>query len=450
MAVRKVMGWNNNYRLFFSLSLKEEFVLGVTTPSWHGQTCLSRNCRIPRTVICTVQGFFQICPKEAVPKKKIHEKVTMVGRVPTTWLGYDSVDKPTRRQPHKTRTTTTKRRDTDMEFPQQQPRIAIGGCLRNIAIVVFVLLGFALGSFSASIGSIVAAEDLRAKNKTSAEELHHDGLSQRDNVNDLTWGNTLQLMNEKNKNWTLVPEFVHITKTGGSAIEFAASRAGIAWGSCKFMRKFNCVHPNLTGVPIINNRAMSRKVSALHSYYRESPLTWHIPHHFFHTPIWNPAIPTFTVVRHPYSRAVSFYYCKWNGYKGNGNISSPAVLNDWLQRILPTVATKSTVGLLPQHVYVLDGDKRMVDYILHFETLDQDFRTLMQKYHLGDKIHLPPMGQVNQGRYSTQNNSSRLTERDLTPKTLAMIDAIFGAEFFLFGYQKNDTTSWSGGMPTGL
>jgi hypothetical protein len=94
---------------------------------------------------------------------------------------------------------------------------------------------------------------------------------------------------------------------------------------------------------------------------------------------------TFVLVRHPYARAVSEYYCPFSGYK---DISSAKHMNMWLQEKLKTGFEKKT-SFLPQSLSVYDGDKRMVDYILHFETLESDFCRLMSQFGLEGKVKLP-------------------------------------------------------------
>lgn len=99
-------------------------------------------------------------------------------------------------------------------------------------------------------------------------------------------------------------EFVHITKTGGTAVEQAGATAGFTWGVCHWEARASigraCQRPNW--------KTTKRRTSL--SFEGE---WWHTP------PAWlspNPygATHSFTIVRNPYERIISEYYCKYFGY----------------------------------------------------------------------------------------------------------------------------------------
>ena len=116
--------------------------------------------------------------------------------------------------------------------------------------------------------------------------------------------------NNNNNNNNNGLEFVHITKTGGSAVEEAAARVGIAWGLCHFQHKgflgVGCTNPDWTfpHPPHLNRRTVPNP--------RWDGELWHTP------PQWLDPNPyhshtTFTIVRDPYERVISEYYCKFFG-----------------------------------------------------------------------------------------------------------------------------------------
>jgi len=98
-------------------------------------------------------------------------------------------------------------------------------------------------------------------------------------------------------------EFVHITKTGGTSIEAAGARAGINWGLCHYSQrdKSGCTQP-------VDLNYIERK----NPFLQQPP--WHVPLQFLvENPFQNSE--TFAVVRNPYDRYISEYYCGW-GYDG--------------------------------------------------------------------------------------------------------------------------------------
>ena len=224
-------------------------------------------------------------------------------------------------------------------------------------------------------------------------------------------------------------EFVHVTKTGGSAIEAAAARAGIAWGACHytngFFEKLGCPKGGL----------WDRKAARSIPFRNPSP--WHVPKRYFLSTHPFDTVSTFVVVRHPYTRAISEYYCPWTGYNVNNNsgvedMGTPKTrMNKWLQFKMKYKFDPFPVSFLPQHLYVYEGEDKVVDHVLHFENLEEEFNALMQKFNLDDKVQLAKV-KVNPG----QSGAARLTVDDLDDATKRMIDEYAGKDFDLFGYER--------------
>jgi len=225
-------------------------------------------------------------------------------------------------------------------------------------------------------------------------------------------------------------EFVHITKTGGTAIEAYAAKTGVKWGACHYgvgaLRKYDtCLHKDLN----------PRKYGSLsNSDENELPneltrfkfLPWHTPPHWFKE---NPLAgsKTFAVIRNPYDRVVSEYYSKWGGYyEVAGCDNNPKVMNDWIQEKAKTYVS-SNGHFLPQHYYVYNtkGEK-VVDHILRFENLDEDFSKLMKKYSLNVRL----------GKEDVRDKDCTLTADNLSKETIEIINTIYSEDFSLLGYSK--------------
>ena len=218
-------------------------------------------------------------------------------------------------------------------------------------------------------------------------------------------------------------EFVHITKTAGSAIEEAAARSGVKWGVCHFKRviKFgpSCMFRDWE----VPRPAYDRSAIPFH-FKGTLGEPWHTPPHWFRQNPYNNT-KTFCVVRNPYDRIVSEYYSKFGGYKGNGR-NNVTVMNGWIQKQLAP-GMKRQVHRLPQHMYVYNmmGEK-IIDHVLRFERLEEGFAALMDQYELN--IDLP--------RRLNQRNASNsvLTTANLTEETIRVINTFYGDDFKRFSY----------------
>jgi len=244
-------------------------------------------------------------------------------------------------------------------------------------------------------------------------------------------------------------EYVHITKTAGTSIEMAAFRAGIEWGSCRYAKGISypacAAHTPLDASPIVKRTwscpSMCRNVS-LHL----RGTVYHAPPHYFASSPFVAGVALFTVVRHPFTRMVSEYYCPWKGSSSAHYNDSAKLLNAWLEERLQvlTDSSSSAVGccgantramlgewdghLLPQHLYVFHRGKKQVDHVLRYENLDTEFSLLMSSYGLhitlrSTKLNVP-----------TRSTETRLTAHDLTARMLEVGRHFYRHDFLLLNY----------------
>lgn len=193
-------------------------------------------------------------------------------------------------------------------------------------------------------------------------------------------------------------EFIHITKTGGTSIELWGEARGIKWA--------------------YKNKSYLNKFSR---YNYKNCSSWHVPPKYFHN---NPYEKkrTFTVVRNPYTRLISEFYCPWSGHKTKHYLQSnhsKEGLNYWIQNLMRTA---DTVSGMPQSTYL------PVDHILKFENLQNDFTNLMLSYGISEKDTI--LGRSNVGR------NKIFTMNDLTKETIQQINYKYDEDFKVFQYQK--------------
>ena len=225
----------------------------------------------------------------------------------------------------------------------------------------------------------------------------------------LTYKQRFQKLVSK-KPFTQRLEFVHITKTGGSSIE---KTHNMVWGRCHY--PFPSSSHCHTHTQPFWKLAKNKKANPI----------WHSPpHYLFPNPYRH--VDTFTVVRNPYTRAISEYNCPWFGYKGE-NVSSPKTLNRWIQDTLRSIKPRNTFHLWPQYDYVYYKGERQITHILQYEHLIENFTALMQKYDLNVSIENVF---VNRPRNHGFNIS------DLDHDSIQIINQHFRNDFEAFGYKK--------------
>lgn len=236
-------------------------------------------------------------------------------------------------------------------------------------------------------------------------------------------------------------EFVHITHTGGQAIEKVAATKGLKWGACHYLSVVDCG----SGKPEYEYDDNLKT-----SYFQTNK--WHLPPRdtgvFTDDENPNSFSDLFTVVRNPYSRTISEFYSPYAGYENALN-NNAEEMNKWilstlegfeLQRtqfaqkveknqdsLLDIVSPEflSSKHLKPQVEYVYDIDgTRLVKNVLHFEDLGTEFDSLMEQYGLD----------VDPPEDDDKDTRGSLGMKDLYAETIAKINELYAADFEAFAY----------------
>jgi hypothetical protein len=233
-------------------------------------------------------------------------------------------------------------------------------------------------------------------------------------------------------------EFIHIPKSGGTMLEIAAAAATTTWGYCHFEWKVEHCLPATRG-----KGAVWPKSIALGPHVETQP--WHVPPYYFerkelnlpYNPYANATL--FTIVRNPFDRVMSeFFYALSITKRGSDNAK---LMNQWISRRLEKArnATKrkkhshSGGHFLPQYDYVFDRSqpnetRRVIDHVIHFEQLHEEFPALLALYNLSQMIL--PKEKI--GKFS---HRKPLGVANLTRGTAQLIESVYAKDFEEFGYK---------------
>mmetsp|Transcript_43018 Transcript_43018/g.84553 ORF Transcript_43018/g.84553 Transcript_43018/m.84553 type:complete len:308 (+) Transcript_43018:2-925(+) len=211
-------------------------------------------------------------------------------------------------------------------------------------------------------------------------------------------------------------EYVHITKTGGTAIEKAAIAAGIKWGCCHYLGDVHCNSKpdfpiDYTDFWHYPPKLMNRFPSLEEIYGSDK-------------------VELFTVVRNPYDRAISEYYCKFAGYFGPDK-ENPRVMNRWIRQMISGLKKKKHHHYVNQVEYVYDEDgKQIIQYVLKFEdNLHIKFHKLMNKFNLAIYLPLKEEDAIN-----ARNLGAKLSQKNLDKNSIQAINNYAHLDFKNFGY----------------
>lgn len=189
-------------------------------------------------------------------------------------------------------------------------------------------------------------------------------------------------------------KFIHISKTGGISIENSALKKGIFWGLYD-MIEYGFLHD-----------LFPEKDQMLRNKYN-----------------W------FMVVRNPYDRILSEYYCNFSRITYRNINHSIEEMNTYLINRIKT-RTQPKLWCNPfiyghffeQYKYLTNEN---TIHILKFENLNEDFNCLMKKYNLD--ITLSHDNKAKDKIYSVNDFSKELIE---------LINDVYHYDFIYFNYNK--------------
>lgn len=199
-------------------------------------------------------------------------------------------------------------------------------------------------------------------------------------------------------------KFIHISKTAGSSIENAGLKIGLKWG--RFHEEYRYYK---------------------HFHRKKNLYTFHLPFSLVKKEIKN-KYSWFTVVRNPYSRILSEYYCKFippkfkNKEKFSKNMFNLIVQKHIKER--ETQKAKLDFHYTEQYKYIdLNYDIK----ILKFEELPFCFNNLMKLFNID--LSLPKY----KSNASKKNKTFSIS--DFNQQTIKLINEVYKKDFEMFQYK---------------
>lgn len=185
-------------------------------------------------------------------------------------------------------------------------------------------------------------------------------------------------------------KFIHITKTAGTSIEKIGSSHGLEWGMDH--GEYGHWHKFFPDVDeVVKNK-----------------YDW------------------FMVVRNPYDRIISEFYCIHGGKGMSSKISNkdPEFFNEYVKR---RIRERSKTGdhWSEQYKYL---DPKVNIHILKFENLKFEFEKLMKDYLLNIKLS-------RKTNCNPVSISKRVEISDMDSELIQLINEVYSQDFKEFGYQ---------------
>ena len=160
-------------------------------------------------------------------------------------------------------------------------------------------------------------------------------------------------------------KFLHIPKTGGTSIEEAAHDAGLNWGA-------HDPHLNLESY----NSLGTTYHQPLHQMTDRSAYEYLIENFDF-----------FCVVRNPYEKCVSEFYCPWESGAPVKDTTQD-YFNMFIQKRIQEGWTSDHWS--PQSRFVFDSDgKQIIKHVLRYENLAKEFKELSRIIWFADCSEAP-------------------------------------------------------------
>lgn len=223
-------------------------------------------------------------------------------------------------------------------------------------------------------------------------------------------------------------KYIHITKTAGTAVEELGNYNNIKWG------RFD---PDL-------------KLLTNHLSYIQDGAFWHVPTIYYNIEILKKIkkkYDFFVIVRNPYERVISEFYCRWGGFqsknfgsKSDIKITEPITnkqINKWIEfrllhlsKLLELKKYLINGHWIPQYLYIYNKNGSKIvkkNNIIHFENIKNELDKLFSKYKLNISYTEAPI-------INKSNVEKSFKVKNLSKTNINLINQIYKNDFELFGY----------------
>ena len=205
--------------------------------------------------------------------------------------------------------------------------------------------------------------------------------------------------------------FIHVTKCAGSSIESVSQKS---WG------KHDMDY-----------------CAATCEIYTDKGSWWHVPLRLAKAHVLRDLLKKFDyfiVVRNPFERVVSEFYCPWGG-PGKKSDTDVYVFNAWISEKLEGLSSSPPMHghWAPQYLYVEDGEGKLIvqpSNVIFMESLDTQYASLMKRYSLSDTYALRGDVHVN------QSQDKKFCAADLDSRNIELVTRVYDRDFEYFGYDR--------------
>tara|TARA_Y100001958_G_scaffold30715_1_gene19795 strand:- start:723 stop:1325 length:603 start_codon:yes stop_codon:yes gene_type:complete len=193
-------------------------------------------------------------------------------------------------------------------------------------------------------------------------------------------------------------KFIHITKCAGTSIETLGNENNILWG-INHQEEYGFWHEPF------NNKSIELK----------KKYDW------------------FMVVRNPYTRILSEYYCEWGGIGKKRCI--PDTKEKFNNLLISNIKDRHKPSLgfhyIEQSKYYTNDEDITIN-IIKFENLSSELDLLFKKYNLN--IDINSLKTINTKK--DKNKSLPFTINDFNNELINLINNVYSKDFELFNYKK--------------
>eukprot|EP01036_Dinobryon_divergens_P030257 gene30257-39475_t len=246
--------------------------------------------------------------------------------------------------------------------------------------------------------------------------------------------------------------FVHITKNAGTSIEEVSTSGSFKYGNCSGWGRHD------EGLRELGCSVPMRPLGISRSQYN---CFWHTPPKYFDKADlrqWLKSYDLFIVVRNPFTRVLSEFYCEFGGPRPERSVVCQTVsgFNQWIHDQLTHIQAALHSGAImhghwcPQYLYLTDKDGNRIvaeANIVHFENLLEEFESLMKRYNCpytlkGAKKMLASVNSTSAAEATSGGTvKKKFTVADLSSECVKLIQQVYAQDFQFFKYDADPLRS---------